>query len=141
MAVDATEGVPVAHPGPSFVHLLREDAQELADGDRLVPVDAYRTAKVAMAAHRSPETVELAVAYLLDRGGDAEGVAIAPDPTGARSLLAATAVTAARTPERLRRHLEICADIAEHVPVRRIAAGRAGREEVADAVRADLAEL
>ena len=141
VAVAAKGGVPVAHPGPSFVHLLPEDAEVLADGERLVPVEGFRAAKVAMSAERAPERVELGVVYLLDRGEDSGGVRIADEPAGGRTLLGATGVTAARTQERLLRHIDICGQIAARVPVRSIATGAASREEVAAAVRADFERL
>jgi hypothetical protein len=141
VAVAANGGDPVAHPGPSLVHLLPADADRLADGNRLVPVEGFRAAKVAMSAERAPESVELAVVYMLDRGDDAEGVVIADAPAGTRSLLGATGVTAVRTGKRLIRHMEICGRIAERVTLRSIAVGAASQDEVAAAVRADLARL
>ena len=141
VAVSENGGTPVAHPGPSLVHLLPADADRVADGLRLVPVEGSRAAKVAMSAERAAETVELGVVYLLDRGGNTTGVAISDASGATRSLLASAGVMAVRTRERLIRHMEICGRTAERVPVRSIALGTAGRDEVAAAVLADLAAL
>ena len=141
VAVSENRGIPITHPGPSLVHLIPADADRLADGRRLVPVKGFRAAKVAMSAQRAPETVELGVVYLLDRGGETTGVAICDASAGTRSLLGSAGVMAVRTGERLIRHMEICGRIAERVPVRTIAVGTASQDEVAAAVRADLEAL
>ncbi len=138
VAVAATGGKPVAFPGPSFVHLFARDVELLPAGDRLVPIEGFRTGKVALGAVRAPEQTEIAAVYLLERGEGEDGLRIADQPEAAKSLLAATFVSVARTEERLQRHLETCAEIAEHVPMRRIELGGASREAVAEAVWREL---
>lgn len=139
VAVAAPPGAPVAFPGPSFVHLFERDVELLPAGDRLVPIEGFRTGKVALQAVRAPEHTEIAAVYLLERGDRDHGLRITDEPEAAKSLLAATFVSVARTEERLRRHLETCGEIAEHVPMRRIELGGANREAVAEAVWRELA--
>lgn len=133
-------GPPIAHAGPGTIHLLPEDAALLAAHDRLSEVPGFRTSKMVLAAESSAAAMEIAAVYLLERTPEVPALTVGRHPASAMRLVGGTSVTAVRTPERLRRHLEMCADIIARVPVLRIGVpAEAPRDAVAAAVREDFA--
>jgi hypothetical protein len=126
----------IAHPGFSIVSLrpaerrllTREEAGRLGD-------IVSRGNKTHYALDREPGPLPLKAMYFLERDDAAGGPLIermaAPDPL---LLLASTFVLMVRTPERLRRQLDLCAAIADRVPIfrLRIAPGVGARETAAE---------
>jgi hypothetical protein len=113
----------IAHPGSALAN-VREDGRWLAE--RLVSAGLGRPLGTAdgetrVAVRRHPCAVPLGALFLLDRtgaGGTLEIERLAPvEP---RVLLAATFNLALRSPDRLTRQLDVCAQIAETVAVFRV---------------------
>jgi hypothetical protein len=117
-----------AHPGPALL-CVRPSERDVARIGTVLGVSG----KTYVAVDREPAPVPLAALLFLEQDGT--GPAIEPCPPHPRQLLGCTFNESLRSPERLRRHFEICTEIAERVPLYRFRLGRSSEE----AARAGLA--
>jgi hypothetical protein len=121
----------LAHPGASIVAL--RDPPPAGLGQVL-----GHSGKTYVALDRMPGPVPLGALCFIGRDEDGGGsAAIEPiERPDARLLLGSTFNQSIRTPERMRRQLELCADLAASIPMfrLRIAPGR-GAAQLADEVR------
>ena len=104
----------VAHPSPALIHVAPEEFARAGQGAQEV---GRRLGKLSLTGRRASRPLPLAALFLLSPER-AETTAIeplaSPDPM---ALLSATFNLSVRTPERLHRHLELCARLAAEVPV------------------------
>ncbi len=97
------------HPGPGLICLRASEPELLRVGTVLgVSGKAY------VAVEREPHPVPLAALLFLTRDGGA--ARIEREELSPRLLLGSTFIESLRTPERLRRHLELCGRLAAEVP-------------------------
>jgi hypothetical protein len=107
---------------------VRPSEQEVARIGTVLGVSG----KTYVGVEREPGPVPLAALLFLEQNGSGPSIErCAPD---ARRLLGSTFNESLRSPERLRRHFEICTQLAERVPVYRFTVG-------ADSVQAGRAAL
>ena len=121
-----------AHPGAGILS-LRDGA--IDDPSRLGTVLGDSGGKLYVEVDREPQARPLGAICFLAAGAPGEPL-VAPlrgqDP---RVLLGSTFNESLQSPERLRRQLELCADIAERVPLLRVAVSPdAGAARLAAAV-------
>jgi len=136
VAVEIVDGVPLAHPGPGLVH-LDPDAWERSrrPEGRLAEVSGYRSLKLALEAPPIADPTPVAAIYLLERDEEAAEPRVEPIREGAPSLLlGATFVQTVRDPARLRRHLEVCAQVAQSAGIFRLMVPVGGSEAAAELV-------
>jgi hypothetical protein len=110
----------VAHPGAAVLHVRAAELQQLGAGPtpgirRTGTVIGRTTFEVAHPGHAQP----LAAIYFLERGTSGPVVEPVPHPNPFE-LLGATFNLSVRTPARLLHHLNLCASLAERVPVFRV---------------------
>jgi hypothetical protein len=118
LAVGASEGAVIGYPGAGIASVRYAEAQALGpERERLGAVlgedgEAFRTL-----IERDAGARPLAGIYFLDRSGKS-GIAIDPIPAPDLSLLLSSSFDfLVRTPQRLKTQLEICARMAEAVPM------------------------
>jgi hypothetical protein len=121
LAICPTAGGVLAHPGPASLKLRPDQAADVPARGRtaLGPVNAAGPGGARHETAPVPRPHTLAAAYLIDRAGGASDLTFDPvdDP---RLLLGASFNAVLRTPERLRRHLEVCALLSRSARVRRV---------------------
>lgn len=129
----------VAQPGTELVHLVPEEADRVPAGGGLEPVTGYRMAKTAFTARRSDVPAPVRGVYMLERGS-APATTVERTAADVPALLAATLLPMVAERDRLRRHFELCARLAETVPLWRVKVADTGdRDEPAAAVWQALA--
>ncbi|MBI5105238.1 MAG: hypothetical protein HZB46_09700 [Solirubrobacterales bacterium] len=136
VAVELTGGLPLAHPGPALVHLYERDVPLLGDDTPLRRIEGFRSMKAALAPAAVADPTPIGGLHLLERGEEGGPVRFERiDAVEPFALLSAIFTRSVKTPERLRRHLDVCAAIAERVPVFRVVVpAGTGREAMAEAV-------
>jgi hypothetical protein len=118
----------LAHPGAAIVS-VRDELPWAEIGELL-----GHSGKTYVAVGREPAPVPLAALFFIARGSSPAIEPIRPD---APLLLGSTFNQSIRTPERMRRQLDLCADLAELVPMFRLhVAPGMGPAELAAEVRA-----
>jgi hypothetical protein len=140
LAVDRGDGAVRAHPGAAIVAVRDPEREALGPTDfgRLGTLVEHSD-KSYVWVDREAEALPLRAVYFLEPAtGRRDNPAIetlpAVDP---RLLLASTFVVSVRSPERLRRLLDVCADLAATARAYRVAVDRsAGPERLAAAVHA-----
>lgn len=110
----------VAHPGCTVLNVRDPELQRMQpsslNGLSRLGVQGGRT---RFACERPSRARPLGAIYLLERSADGPEIESIPRPAPS-SLLGATFNLSVRTPERLYRHLELCARLAEQIPVFRV---------------------
>jgi hypothetical protein len=134
LAIDGDDAVPRAHPGAGLVSV--RDAERDVLGDDLLRLGRVLGASggksyVAVARDDEPRPLQ-AMYFLRATPGDEPAVAPLEHPDW-RLLVGNTFVEGVRTPGRLRRQFELCAELAASVPLFRVDASRgAGAAGVAE---------
>lgn len=110
----------VAYPGCTVLNVRDPELQRMQpsslNGLRRLGVQGSRT---RFACERPSRSRPLGAIYLLERTAEGPEIESIPCPAPS-SLLGATFNLSVRTPERLYRHLELCALVAEQIPVFRV---------------------
>jgi hypothetical protein len=114
----------VAHPSTGAVHLRAAELARLGDADRraLGIAHAVRFDGRAVGGVSPATAAPIGAIYLIEHSAATPAIELlaAVDP---KQLLAATFNLSVRTPERLLRHLDFCAELAKLVPVLRLRIG------------------
>jgi hypothetical protein len=137
LALELRNDALVAHPGAAIV-AVREAERAAIDsaGWSRLGQELGTEDKSYVVVEREPRARPLRALYFLRAGSPGAGSGIetlAPDP---RLLLSSTFVFGVRTPERLRRQLDVCARIADEVPTFSATVDpRAGSSSLAEAVQ------
>lgn len=123
LALERAGGEVLAHPGAAIASLRPAERDAMAPARwPAVGSGAAIGEKTQVAVPRSEWPLPLGALYFLTTqrepgAGCVEAIA-APDP---RLLLASIFVSSVQSPRRLRNHLEVCADLAEHVAMYSVA--------------------
>jgi hypothetical protein len=117
LALEAGSAGVVAHPGGGLVNL---DEAELARMDELGRRRLGRLLgrgdKLHLVAEPVGHELPLGLVYFLRRGGGRDSRTIVEGLESTKPLLAAGFLAYLRSPERLRAHLDVCAQVSEAVP-------------------------
>lgn len=121
LAVERRDGGILAHPGAAVSNFPRAERELMESdeparlGETIADEEEYRS---LLAVEREPAPLPLGALYFLRRGRELPRASFerleSPDPT---ALLASTYVLSVRSPARLANQLEVCAAIANDVPV------------------------
>jgi hypothetical protein len=143
LALEATAGAVIAHPGPAVASIHRSELRSLRpDAARALGTIVGRSDKLVLAIHPVQTACPLRAVYFLERT-DVAGFTIEqarpPDP---RLLLSSTFISYLRTPDFLLGHLDACASVSTAVPLLRvkIPSGSAARD-VAVAIERNMRTL
>jgi hypothetical protein len=123
LALEQRDGVVRAHPGAAILCMrhAERDAIRSAAFARLGRT-LGDSGKLYVAVEREPAPLPLGGLFFLARGGEQPGPALRPlARADFRLLLASTFNETIQSPERLRRQFELCAELAERVPMWRVA--------------------
>ncbi|MDX6726491.1 MAG: hypothetical protein QOK49_1296 [Baekduia sp.] len=121
LGLEAPEGGVVAHPGFAIVS-LRPAERELLSREEKARLGAVvsRGNKTHFALEREPGPLPLRAMFFLEPGEVGAPTIERMEEPDPLLLLASTFVLMVRTPERLRRQLDVCAAIADDVPLYRL---------------------
>jgi hypothetical protein len=122
VALEAAQGIALAHPGPATASVYRSELQSLGTaGARRVGAIIGRSDKVQLGVEPVKGPLPLDGIYFVARQSSTTRFAIEearpPDP---RILLASSFISYLRTPAFLLGHLDACAQIAEAAPLFRV---------------------
>jgi hypothetical protein len=116
LAIEAAGDTVVAHPGPARLSIDDSELRRVPEGQRSrLGVPIGRSDKLMIEPDPTTAPLPLASLYFLRRpASEVSRVTInAADATATRSLLGSGFLAYLNTPERLRKHLEVCSAIAE----------------------------
>jgi len=118
VAIDAHGDRLLAHPGAGALAVRREEQRRLRRGERARLGGARRSAgKTRYDVSTAGGPVPVAAMFMLGRTDSTRPIVRRLDPVDPFRLLAGTFNLSVRTPERLRRQLDLCARLADEVPV------------------------
>lgn len=116
LALESLSGRVVAHPGPRLANVDPTEVRAMTPAGRRRLGDVVgRSGKLHFAVAVTPRRTPLGALYYLRRGGGAAALEIKEDDASAtQSLLASSFLAYVRSPERLRTHLDVCADVSRY---------------------------
>jgi hypothetical protein len=124
LALESVAGGVLAHPGAGLLCVRAAERSSMSAGEwSRLGVVLGESGKTYVQVEREMVPRRLAGLFFLAPGGARSSVEkVRPD---ARLLLGSTFNGSLRTPERLLRQLDVCADLADQVPLRRLTLGSA----------------
>jgi hypothetical protein len=124
LAVETRDGQAICHPGPAMANVRDDELRSRVEHGRLGRIVGRASQTLRVQLERWPGSLPLGAVYFLDRSVP-EQDAPAFEPTGdPRLLLAGTFNFVLRTPDRLAKQLDTCAQVADAARMFRVLSPR-----------------